>query len=95
MKQHRRKMFGGYNNAMGGANNAGPGGRAADSAPTQGALRLGRPTQGADEHVTSDPVLANLENRMRAWLENDTMGRGGARVAPLHRVSPEVNIYDG
>ena len=22
------------------------------------------------------------------------MGRGGARVVPLHRVSPEVNIHD-
>ena len=56
-------------------------------------------TNQRPDHLTSDPVLTNLENRMRAWLANEYSvqnpnapgsTKSQPRIAKLHRGSAEV-----
>jgi hypothetical protein len=59
-----------------------------------GSARATRPSNHAHQsvdHQTSDPVLTQLENRMKRWLDNDSNKRADApRVVKLARSQTEV-----
>lgn len=81
-----RNLFGGFQGASGAQ-------RPGD--PSPGSARGGRlPNHLAHQsvdHQTSDPVLTNLENRMKRWLNNDSNKRADAtRVVKLPRSQTEV-----
>jgi hypothetical protein len=70
---------------------ANPGGQGLD-ADSDGATTPG-PSIEVD-HLTSDPVLKNLEERMKEWLSSKDAMVGGLRYQPrcakLHRAQTEV-----
>ena len=87
MRQQKRKGFG-FNGMGPGASGIAAGGASSSQSPFNGGFRM---HGGASaDHATSDPVLTQLENRMRTWLQNDPQHRGPVRVAQLHRSTTEV-----
>lgn len=92
--QKGRKMFGGASRLRPGqGSRTAPGGSGGVGAGGGVGTGVGRRDTANDD---TDPVLTNLENRMRAWLSNETNGSGGQqrsatpRIAKLHRGGTEV-----
>lgn len=91
-----RYLFGGF---KGGTAQRGTSenGDSAMAPKTSGQIRFanGGQKQSVD-HQTSDPVLSNLENRMRRWLNNEQgqARKGDTRVAKLQRSQTEVRFLD-
>jgi hypothetical protein len=104
-KQERlrnKNAYSGFHSHSGAALGSGSGdGRGLDSQPIGGAMRFGSGGQQVD-HLTSDPVLTKLEERMKAWLaieystQNPSSSGGSSksqpRIAKLHRGSTDVRL---
>ena len=94
--QKRGKMFGGaakFGRGGGGGGGMGRGGVGGGSGHMMMNGAGGGYGADARDPDASDPVLNQLENRMKAWLTNDTHAtRAQPRIAKLHRGSTEVNL---
>lgn len=83
-----RNLFGGYQGGAGPQRGDQPPGSA------RGAHQANHLAQQSVDHQTSDPVLTNLENRMKRWLNNDSNKRSdAARVVKLPRSQTEVSTF--
>lgn len=92
-KQQKRQMFGGYNMATNNAaSSQASGTKIPEPSQMGGSALRPRHMQQPVDHLTSDPVLTNLENRMRMWLGNEGNPRAQMRVAKLQRGVTEVEI---
>lgn len=92
LRAKKGRNFGGFQGG-GGAKGEGADGGAGPSKQTHIRFANGTHKQGMDQQ-TSDPVLSNLENRMRKWLQNDPAAskqRGEPRVTKLQRTQLEVS----
>ena len=89
--QKSRKMFGGAAK-FGRGRGAGPGMVGRGNTMTNGVANGGMQYGAEAPHPDgSDPVLNQLENRMKAWLSNENQSvRAQPRIAKLHRGTTEV-----
>lgn len=81
--QKKKNMFGGMAKF----------GHAGGAGPSNSRGMNGLQSYGGPEREVEDPVLSNLESRMRAWLANEPSGnKSQPRIAKLHRGGTEVGV---